>query len=114
MPALDDPAAAVAASLCLLSRGHALRRTSRHPGPCAWCDYPAAELSRIVAEFVEWASFGERHGTSGRHATRAFAALPRDEQAAQVAAAQGLGAPEPMAPPEPPGADAEEEPVPWL
>jgi hypothetical protein len=86
---IDDPAAAVAAGLCLTARSLG-ERTARHPRRCDWCGYPVPELERMVRGFVEWARPDPRTGAYADFEARRFQALPRDEQLALVAAAQGL------------------------
>ncbi len=90
MAALDDPAAAVAASLCLASRTRDDRRTARHPGRCGWCDYPAGELRRMVEGFNAWAGLDQRRGAYARLEARWFSEMPRAEQQRRVLEAQGL------------------------
>lgn len=47
-----DPAAAVAAAICHLSRESSpIHVSNRHPQRCGWCDYPLDELARMVATF---------------------------------------------------------------
>ena len=109
---LDEPAAAVAASLCLLARDRRGGTTPRHPRRCAWCDWPPAQLAEMVDGFNDLAGFSERKGTYRRHAARVFAGLPPARQAELVRAAQELE-PEPMAQRAGPAPDEEEAP-PWL
>lgn len=114
MAVIDDPAAAVAAGLCLTARAvDRDARTTRHPRRCGWCDYPTHELQRMVDGWNEWAAPNERRGTYGRHEARAFQGLSRTEQLRQVLAAQAFD-PEPMPAVSPPQADDQEEDVPWL
>jgi hypothetical protein len=48
---LDAPSA-VAAAICHLSRESSpVAVSGRHPARCGWCDYAAADLARLVAEF---------------------------------------------------------------
>ena len=101
---IDEPASAVAASLCLSARDRKGRTTARHPGRCGWCDWPEDELARMVEGFNAWAGFDERRGTYARHDARVFAELPRDRQAELVAAAQAI---------EEPSEPARED-APWL
>lgn len=102
MAAIDEPASAVAAALCLAARDRTNRVTSRHAGRCGWCDWPAEELTSMVAGFNTWAGFDERRGTYGRHDARVFAELPRERQAELVAMAQSIE-PQPV----------EREAMPW-
>lgn len=119
MSVIDEPAAAVAASLCLTARviaDHAV--TTRHPSRCGWCDYPVTELAAMVDGFNAWAGFDERNGTYQRHDARIFAELPRERQRALVIEAQAFEVeepppPEPMDAPAAPPADAAEVPS-WL
>lgn len=107
MAVIDEPASAVAASLCLAARDRKDRTTTRHPGRCGWCPYPADELTRMVEGFNAWAGWNERRGTYERHDARVFAELPRDRQAALVAAAQAIEEPADEVP-------ADQEDAPWL
>lgn len=88
--AIDEPASAVAASLCLVARDRGDRRTPRHPETCSWCDWPADVLRSMLEAFNEWAGYDERQGTYARHVARVFAELPQSRQAELVRAAQGL------------------------
>ena len=92
MSRIDDPASAVAASLCVIARSVLVTVpvTNRHPSACGWCDYPAPVLSGMVADFNYRAGYDQKHGTYARHDVRVFAALPRAEQVALVAEAQAL------------------------
>ena len=100
MTRLEDPASAVAASLCVGARmPGGTGATRRHPRRCGWCDWPPAELSRMVEAFNLTAGRDERRGTWARHDVRVFTSLPRAEQEALVAATQGF---EPEAAPRPP------------
>jgi hypothetical protein len=111
-PALvDEPASAIAASLCLVARDRD-GRTPRHPRRCSWCDYPAAELARMVGEFNEWAGLDQRTGRYARHSVWSFNELPAKRQAELVLEAQGFE-PEPMPAAELAPVD-EEADLPWL
>ena len=47
-----DPASAVAAAICHLSReASPIGVSERHPGTCGWCDYPVEQLRRMVRDF---------------------------------------------------------------
>lgn len=49
-----DPEAAVAASICFLSRTNRtglLLGEGRHPRACEWCDYQTPDLIAMVEEF---------------------------------------------------------------
>ena len=94
----EDPASAIAMGRCLTARvlDPAGRSTPKHPGRYGWCDYPTQELGAGIAAFTAWAEFDDRRSTSGRHATRVFAELPRDEQEALIAAAQAFEEPAPL------------------
>src|SRR5450830_516562 len=101
MSRIDDPASAVAASLCLLARTTDDRgRTRRHPAECGWCIWPVPVLAEMVEAFNTAAGYDARRGTyaHGRHDVRTFGAASRADQVAQVTEAQSL---EPMAPPAP-------------
>lgn len=87
---IDEPAAAVAAALCLAARDRSRQVTTRHPRACSWCDYPADALRSMVEGFNAWAGFNEDKGTYARHDARVFAELPRARQAELVHAAQGF------------------------
>lgn len=75
-----DPAAAVAAAICHLSRESSpIHVSGRHPATCGWCDYPTAELARMVRDF----------DTSSREAT-AFRFLRPEVQRRLVNEAQAV------------------------
>lgn len=113
MAVIDEPAAAVAASLCLIARDRD-GVTTRHPRRCGWCDYPEADLRAMVDGFIAWADPDEKRRTYGRHAARVFAELSATQQAALVAEAQGFE-PEPTTPATTSPADEpQEETVPWM
>jgi hypothetical protein len=112
MSRIDDPASAVAASLCLLARRLDERGiTPRHPRPCDWCVWPIAVLVEMVEAFNAAAGYDPRRGTyaNDRHDVRVFGSAPRADQVAQVTAAQGL---EPMDIAA--AAPVDEEDLPWL
>lgn len=107
---LEDPAAAGAASRCLIARSVSDRgTTTAHPRACGWCDYPLADLRRMVDGFNEWAEYSARSNTFGHHELRVFAELPRDEQERQITAAQAF--PELVTVP---AADDDDEGPSWL
>ena len=117
MTVIDEPAAAVAAGLCLTARviaDHSV--TTRHPSRCGWCAYPTVELAVMISGFNAWAGFDERRGTYQRHDARIFGELPRDRQRALVVEAQAFEAddpppPEPLTAPIAPPADVDAPPV---
>ena len=93
MAVITEPEVAVAIGRCVTARSLATvtrQVTSQHPRRCAWCDYPLAELARMVEGYNAWAGYSERSGTYQRHEARVFAELPRDEQVRRIVAAQGL------------------------
>jgi hypothetical protein len=94
MTVIDEPAAAVAAGRCVTARSLAVpgrdRTMANHPGPCAWCDYPLADLARMVDGFNAWAGWDERRRTYDRHDARVFQDLPRAEQERRIVEAQGF------------------------
>ena len=114
MAPIDDPAAAVAAGLCLVARSVDPRHpvNARHPRRCTWCDYPVDELRSMVDGFNDLVAHNERRGTYATHEARVFSELPRARQAELVTAAQAFD--EPLPKPVAPPADAAEEVVPWL
>jgi hypothetical protein len=93
MSVIDEPAAAIAAGYCVAARSLTTDgRTTRHPRPCTWCDYPLSVLAPMVEGFNAWAQpkdQGQGH-VYGRHDVRVFSELPRDEQERLVLEAQGL------------------------
>jgi hypothetical protein len=134
---LFDPAAAVAAGHCLTARSvdPERRTTSVHPRRCAWCEYSADELARMVDGFNVWSGYRERTRTYERHDVRIFVELPAARQQELVIAAQGFefaveppteepvtaaptpAAHEPVEPPSAPEADGQanqEDVVAWL
>lgn len=90
---LFDPAAAIAAGICLTARSVAPKTLDRHPRPCGWCEYEPDELRQMIDGFNAWAGFRERSGTYERHDARVFAELPRAEQARLVLEAQAFPLP---------------------
>lgn len=96
--------------------------TADHPVPCGWEDYPTDVLVEALRDFTAWAEFDDRHNTTGHHALRTFAELPRARQRELVVEAQAFPPepePEPAAhivsneiAPEPPA--PVEEDIPWL
>lgn len=106
MSVLFEPAAAIAAAICIAAR--TLEVTTRHPRRCAWCDWPLDELERMVDGFNAWAGYDERRGTYRQFDASAFQGLPRTEQQRLVAEAQALQ-PDPPLP-----TDAVEEGPSWL
>ena len=110
MTHIDDPASAVAASLCLAARSVDDRgRTRRHPGECSWCAWPVPQLAEMIAGFNREAGYNPRRGTHERLDARVFAEQRRADQVAQVTEAQGL---EPME--QPAAAPLDEELPAWL
>lgn len=101
MTVIDDPAVAVVVADCLAARSAPRAGvTSRHPGRCDWCDFPADYLARLLDGWNDWAGPRDRgRGTVyGRHDARVFSELPRDEQARRIQAAR-LAASEPTSTP---------------
>lgn len=109
MTVIFEPAAAIAAGLCLTARTIADGRTARHDRPCGWCAYPLEELRRMVAGFEAWAE-RDRRDIPRRFEVVAFQSLPGRQQQALVLAAQDFPpasaepAPQPIADPPPPPA----------
>lgn len=95
---IDEPAAAIAAGRCVTARSLDTGRgaiTAQHPRRCAWCDYPLADLSRMVEGWNHWAD-GKDHGRStvyARHDAQLFAERSRRdpvEAERLIVDAQGL------------------------
>lgn len=116
MAVIFEPAAAVAAGICLVAREFNDGRDRRHPRPCGWCDYPLEVLRSMVDGFNAWAGFDERKGTYTRFEARQFQGLPHRQQSELVLEAQsfpdyGSGDPQPDVAAA--AADPAEEPV-WV
>lgn len=88
---IQDPAAAVAISRCMLYRqreqGETRTRLAEQIAfrihearPCQWCDYPLAFLLVILEGFNEWAGFDPTHDYYARREIQAFRLLPRERQ----------------------------------
>jgi len=96
MTVIDDPAAAGAAGRCVIARSVSDRAmTSSHPRACGWCDYPLADLSRMVEGFNAWAGYNSRSNTFAHHELRVWSELPRDEQERRIVEAQAFPEDEP-------------------
>lgn len=115
MSVIDEPIAAIAAGRCVLARSLATMGrppTPQHPRRCAWCDYPLADLSRMVEGWNHWADGKDRGQATvyARHDAQLFAERSRKHPAeaeALIVAAQGL---EPLSVPQP--MDVQPEPAP--
>jgi hypothetical protein len=96
---ITEPAAAYAASRCLAARVRDVARwtTAQHPTRCGWCDLPTDVLDRMISGFNELVEYDRRNRTSASGAG-AFGRLQRDEQLAQILAAQQLEDEPPPAP----------------
>lgn len=98
MSVIDEPAAAIAAGRCVTARSLDTGRgavTAQHPRRCAWCDYPLADLARMVEGWNQWAD-GKDRGRStvyARHDAQLFAERSRRDPAEAerlIVDAQGL------------------------
>ena len=115
----EDPAVAAAMGRCLLARSlrsgaQSFRPTQRHPRECGWCDYPIEVLQAALIEFNTWAEYDDRRSTSGRHPTRTFAELARDEQERLITVAQALVDAKAPAPADAPAETVQEDEISWL
>lgn len=97
MTVIFEPAAAIAAAICIAAR--TLDSVARHPRPCGWCDWPLEELRRMVDGFNTWAGYDERRGTYRQFDAQVFQGLPHSEQERRIVEAQALKPMEPIAPP---------------
>jgi hypothetical protein len=94
MTALNlEPASAVAAGKCLMSRiwkpGMAGGNPDAyHPRPCAWEDFTRQELVHMLDDFNAAAGYDARHERYHHVDAERFHALPRSEQARLVRLAQ--------------------------
>jgi hypothetical protein len=114
MTVIFEPAAAIAAGLCLTARVVDQRgETARHGRRCGWCDYSTDDLRQLVEGYNAWAGYDERRGTYGRHEARVFQGLARAEQQRLIEEAQAFGPPppEPVVPAPAPPADADPLPA---
>lgn len=88
IPAITDPAAAIAAAQCYLARtwgqggSVGIAVTERHPRECQWCPYPIEQLVRLIVDFNAWAFDGR--GKPRDQATAAFLSKPTKAQRAAV------------------------------
>jgi hypothetical protein len=106
-----EPAAAIAAGICMTARTIAEGRTDRHPRPCGWCDWELDALRQMVDGFEAWAN-RDKAGVPRRFEVVAFQSQPQRLQAEQVLAAQAF--PEPVATPSAaPAHDSDEEGPTW-
>jgi hypothetical protein len=85
-----EPAAAIAAGICLTARTIADNaRTDRHPRPCGWCDWDLSALRQMVNGFEVWTDRDAR-GVPRRFEVVQFQSLPQREQAELVLEAQAF------------------------
>lgn len=81
-----EPASACAVARCLVSRLQG--KSPSHPRPCAWEDWTRQELADMLADFNEAAGYDDRWNRYRHVDAERFHALPRDEQARRIHAAQ--------------------------
>jgi hypothetical protein len=99
---IREPAVAIAIGRCIAARafGFPKREVSGHERACGWEDYPLEVLTEAIREFNEWVGYNDRRHTTGRHETRLFNELHREEQRELVREAQAFeeAAPAPLDP----------------
>lgn len=94
---IRDPAYAVAAAKCWLSRTRQ-KFGAHHPEECSMCDIPAGDLIASLTEFATWSGLNYRENTYDpydpvttelREEVERWVRLPQREQRARVMKAQG-------------------------
>lgn len=98
---LRDPATAIAAGKCVLSRWHrgkaatlvGISVSSFHPSECGFCEYPIEQLMEALREFNGWAGLVEPSTLDEprpvRQEVEMFLSLPDKDQQTLVARRQG-------------------------
>jgi hypothetical protein len=95
---IRDPAIAVAAGKCWLSRWNTQKLMgvnlgTFHPAPCLFCEYTPEFLIEAIDEFLDWSNLREDDPTKEpvplRGEVSMFLDMSAEEQAREVLEAQG-------------------------